>query len=241
VLGPSVPGVLQLGEGAGAWLLGFVGPAFAIAIWGAFVAPNGSLAGNRAGSTRGGARVVWRGRYRPLCNRSPGTGSASRARGRVDPTTQRCNCSGAIPEGGLTTGNSGIPGHPLERSGPAVQFEARARIHGIPTLSPRTALPAGCALSGPEPGVRSISPSSPGPRVAHDPTVGTATTWSARSVAPRRPPPPSPVVKRRVGSIDVLDRLLDDEAIEDRQRAARSEAPGGAGRRTMSTERNRDD
>jgi hypothetical protein len=30
---------LEVGEGAGAWLLGFGAPAFAIAIWGAFVAP----------------------------------------------------------------------------------------------------------------------------------------------------------------------------------------------------------
>ena len=41
---------------------------------------------------------------------------------------------------------------------------------------------------------------------------------------------PSRVVKRRVGPIAVVDRLLDGEAIEDRERAARGGAPGGTGR-----------
>ena len=52
--------------------------------------------------------------------------------------------------------------------------------------------------------------------------------------------PPSRVVRRRVGPIAVLDRLLDGEAIEGRERAARGgarEAPAGG---TMSIERKQD-
>jgi hypothetical protein len=84
-------------------------------------------------------------------------------------------------------------------------------------------------------------PKFAGERVAHDPIVGTATTWSARAaLRPRRSRPPSRVVKRRVGSIAVLDRLLDGEAIEDRERAARAGPQEARAGGTMSTERNRD-
>jgi hypothetical protein len=48
---------------------------------------------------------------------------------------------------------------------------------------------------------------------------------------PRRSPRPSRVVKRRVGPIAVLDRLLDREAIEGRERAGSERGPERAGRR----------
>jgi hypothetical protein len=67
--------------------------------------------------------------------------------------------------------------------------------------------------------------------VARDPIVGTARRGRRAASSPRRLRPPSRVVMRRVGPIAVLDRLLDGEAIEDRERAAPGGAPGGTGRR----------
>jgi hypothetical protein len=72
-------------------------------------------------------------------------------------------------------------------------------------------------------------PEFAGDRVAHDPIVGTGMAWSARSVTSTPLSSSEPCVKRRVGSIAVLDRLLHGEAIDDRERAARSRGPGGAG------------
>jgi hypothetical protein len=112
--------------------------------------------------------------------------------------------------------------------------------HGIPTLSPRTALPGRMPLEWLR--ARRTQHQLESLESARTIRSSARRRRGRRAVSrPRRSPPPCRVVKRCVGAIAVLDRLFDREAIEDRERAAPSGAPEGAGSETMSPERNRDD
>ena len=118
------------------------------------------------------------------------------------------------------------------RAGPSTDIDRAKRLYKTlgysDTPAPGRAAD-GMPPHGREPRARSISSSSP-ESVARDPIRRHGTTWSACSVISAPRTPPSRVVKRRVGPIAVLDRLLDGEAIEGRERAARGGAPGGTGR-----------
>jgi hypothetical protein len=104
-------------------------------------------------------------------------------------------------------------------------LRANASFHGVSTVSPRRALRAGCASSGRGP------TSAASARVRRAARGARSDRWHGDDVVGAH---------CRVGPVAVLDRLRDREAIGDRGRAAPSRGRGGAGRATMSTERNRD-